>query len=88
MLTDYIQAALRQAKYELMENGKFFAVVPSCRGVWAEGDTLEECREELQSTLEDWLLLGLQLGHKLPVINGINLNRKAPTREPAYAKAR
>ena len=87
MLTDYIEAALRQAKYELMENGKFFARVPSCRGVWAEGDTLEECREELQSTLEDWLLLGLQLGHKLPVLNGINLNRKASTREPAHAKA-
>lgn len=51
------------------------------------GDPLEECREELQSTLEDWLLLGLQLGHKLPVVNGINLNQKASTREPAYAKA-
>jgi predicted RNase H-like HicB family nuclease len=87
MLTAYIQAALRQAKYELMENGKFFARVPSCRSVWAEGGTLEDCREELQSTLEDWLFLGLQLGHKLPVINGINLNRKALTREPAYAKA-
>jgi hypothetical protein len=37
--------------------------------------------------LEDWLLLGLQLGHKLPVIDGINLNRKASTRELAYAKA-
>lgn len=48
---------------------------------------MEECREELQSTLEDWLLLGLQLGHKLPVVNGINLNQKASTREPAYAKA-
>ena len=84
MLTDYIRAALRQAKYELMENGKFFARVPSCQGVWAEGGTLEDCREELQSTLEDWLLLGLQLGHKLPVIDGINLNRKASTRELAY----
>jgi len=41
----------------------------------------------LQSTLEDWLLLGLQLGHKLLVIAGINLNRKASTREPAHAKA-
>ena len=87
MLTDYIQAAMRHAKYELMENGKFFARIPSCRGVWAEGSTLEDCRDELQSTLEDWLLLGLQLGHRLPVIDGINLNRKAAAKEPAYAKA-
>ena len=61
----------------------FFGGIPPCQGVWAEGQTLEECREELQSTLEDWLLLGLQLGHPLPVIEGIDLNRK----EPSYAEA-
>ena len=83
MLTQYIQAALRRAKYELMENGRFFARIPECPGLWAEGPTLEECREELQGTLEDWLLLGLQLGHALPVIDGIDLNRK----ELAHAEA-
>jgi hypothetical protein len=41
--------------------------------LWAEGKTLEKCREELRSTLEDWILLGLQLGHPLPVIDKINL---------------
>lgn len=83
MLTQYIQQAMRHARYELMENGRFFARISECKGLWAEGATLEECREELQSTLEDWLLLGLQLGHKLPVIDGLNLNRKARM----YAKA-
>jgi len=29
---------------------------------------------ELHSTLEDWILLGLKLGHILPMIDGINLN--------------
>jgi len=83
MLTQYIQQAMRHAHYELMENGRFFARIPACKGLWAEGATLEECREELQSTLEDWLLLGLQMGHKLPVIDGLSLNRKTP----AHAKA-
>ena len=82
MLTEYIQKAMRQAKYELMENGRFFARISGFEGLWAEGPTLEDCREELQSTLEDWLLLGLQLGHTLPVIEGIDLNRK----EPAHAE--
>ena len=82
MLTEYIQKAMRQAKYELMENGRFFARIAGFEGLWAEGPTLEDCREELQSTLEDWLLLGLQLGHTLPVIEGIDLNRK----EPAHAE--
>jgi len=83
MLTQYIQQAMRHAKYEIMENGRFFGTIPECKGLWAEESSLEACREELQSTLEDWLLLGLQLGHTLPVIDGIDLNR----RETAHAEA-
>ena len=71
MLSQYIRAAMRHARYELMENGKYFGSIEPCRGCWAESANLEDCREELQSTLEDWLLLGLQLDHRLPVINGI-----------------
>jgi predicted RNase H-like HicB family nuclease len=86
MLTEYIKQAMRKAHYELMENGRFFATIPKCRGLWAEGTTLETCREELRSTLEDWLLLALQLGHELPVIGGINLNRT--NRKSAHAQTR
>jgi hypothetical protein len=75
MLSEYIRAAMRKAKYEVMENGHYYGWIETCRGCWAEASNLEDCREELQSTLEDWLLLGLQLGHRLPVIDGINLNR-------------
>ena len=32
--------------------------------------------DELRSILEDWIILGLKLGHRLPVIDGINLNKK------------
>lgn len=80
MLTDYIQRAMDKAHYELMENGRYFGSIPGCDGVWAQGRTLESCRHLLQETLEDWLLLGLQLGHKLPVIGGINLNRSLSRR--------
>jgi predicted RNase H-like HicB family nuclease len=80
MLTDYIRRAMSKAHYELMENGRYFGNIPGCDGVWAHGKTLESCRDTLQSTLEDWLLLGLQLGHKLPIIAGINLNRSAVRR--------
>lgn len=76
MISEYLSAAMRHAHYELMENGQFYGSIPECQGCWAEGATLEECREELRSTLEDWLLLGLQLGHPLPVIGGLDLNRR------------
>lgn len=86
MLTDYVERAMRLAHYELMENGRFFGHIPKCKGAWAEGKTLEACREELQSVLEDWILLGLHLGDKLPIIDGINLNRP-PQRKLAHAQA-
>ncbi len=85
MLTEYIEKAMRRAHYELKEDGRIFATIPKCKGLWAQGKSLEECREELRSTLEDWLLLGLQLGHTLPVIDGINLNRT--NRKPSHAQA-
>ena len=41
----------------------------------AFGQSLRECESELRSTLEDWILAGLKLGHKLPVLAGIDLNK-------------
>ncbi|MFH0814366.1 MAG: type II toxin-antitoxin system HicB family antitoxin, partial [Pseudomonadota bacterium] len=43
-----------------------------------------ECENELQSTLEDWIFVGLKLGHQLPVIDGFDLN-KEPIHEPMAA---
>jgi len=55
-----------------------------CKGVIAFAPTLRECEDELRSTLEDWILVGLKLGHPLPLISGIDLN-KEPRREPVEA---
>ena len=82
MLTQYINAAMHEAHYELMENGRYFATIPACKGLWAEGPTLEASRDELASTLESWILVGLQFGDSLPVIAGIDINP-----QPAYAEA-
>ncbi|RMD95535.1 MAG: type II toxin-antitoxin system HicB family antitoxin [Calditrichaeota bacterium] len=81
MLSDYIKAALSLAVYEKLDDGSYAGRIPICKGVVAFGKTLQECRDELQSMLEDWILLGLKLGHELPVINGIDLNQE-PQIEP------
>lgn len=73
MLTNYIQAAMRQAKYELLEDGTFYGSIPSCKGVWSSEDSLERCREDLQEALEGWIILGLRHGHSFPEIDGVNL---------------
>lgn len=70
MLTSYIQAAMHKAIYELLEDGTFYGEIPRLQGVWG-APTLEACRENLQDALEEWTLLGLQLGHILPVLGGI-----------------
>ena len=84
ILTDYVNQALAQAAYDKLEDGTFAGRIPACTGVVAFGTTLAECEENLRSTLEDWILVGLKLGHALPVIGGIDLN-KEPQREPVEA---
>jgi len=77
MLTEYVNKAMRLAHYELMENRRYWGEIPVLQGVWAEGETLEGCRDTLREVLEDWLLVGLRRGHTIPVIEGIDLNQKA-----------
>lgn len=84
VLTEYVEQALAQAMYDKLEDGTFAGRVPPCKGVIAFGDTLRQCEKELRSTLEDWILVGLKLGHVLPVIGEIDLNQE-PVREPLDA---
>jgi len=76
ILSEYVEKVMAQAVYDKLENGTFAGRIPSCKGVVAFGKTLRECEDELHSTLEDWILVGLKLGHPLPVIEGIDLNRE------------
>lgn len=81
ILSDYVELALQEAEYDKLEDRTFAGRIPSCKGVVAFAATLRECESELRSTLEDWVLVGLKLGHELPVLANINLNR-APAYEP------
>lgn len=80
ILTEYVDQAMAQAEYDKLEDGTFSGRIPACQGVVAFGARLRQCQDELRSTLEDWILVGLKLGHSLPVIAGIDLNME-PTRE-------
>ena len=77
MLTNYIQAAMRKAKYEILsDDGTFYGEIPDFNGVWANADTLEACREELKEVLEEWILLSIYKNLPLPVVDGIELRIK------------
>ncbi len=80
VLSDYLKSAMERAEYEKLSDDSYSGRIPSCAGVIAFAATLADCQFELQATLEDWLLLGLKLGHSLPVIGDIDLNQ-GPLRE-------
>lgn len=57
MLTHYIRVAMGHARYEILpSDGMFYGEIPGFHGVYTEADTLEDCREELEEVLEDWIL--------------------------------
>lgn len=77
MLTKYIDTAMRTAKYKILsDDGSYYGEIPKLQGVWANADTLEECRDELQSGLEDWIMFKLELGQTIPSLNGVSISTK------------
>ena len=67
MLTNYIKAAMRRAKYEILpKDGTIYGEIPEFNGVYANADTLEACREELEEVLEEWILL--RVSRQLPLL--------------------
>ena len=70
VLTSYIRAAMRQARYEIVEDdGSFYGEIPAIPGVWANAATLEACREELESVLEGWVLVSIADPSPIPAID-------------------
>jgi len=74
---------MARAHYELLDGGEgFYAEIPGLQGVLAQAETLEACREELASTLEDWLLFRISRQLPIPVLDGLDLSVKE---SPAFA---
>ena len=74
MLTDYIEAAMKKARYEILKDDhSYYGEIPGFQGVYSNADILEECRKELREVLEDWILLRVSRHLSLPVVDGIEL---------------
>ena len=66
MISDYVETALHRARYKLLEDKSFAAIVPGLRGVIATGKTLEDCRAELAEVIEEWILFRVSRGLAIP----------------------
>lgn len=80
-LSKYVEAALRKAEYEKDENGVVIGKVPGASGFFAQGETFEEARANLQDVIEGNVMLALQLGLDIPQIEGVEI------KEIDYAQA-
>jgi predicted RNase H-like HicB family nuclease len=78
MLTEYIEKAMKHAKYEQLEDGTYFATIPGFSGLWANADTEDECRKELRDVLEGWILLHVADHTPLPTVDGLTLEVGGP----------
>ena len=68
MLTEYIDEALCRARYELIDDPEtpYYGEVPDLPGVWASGETLEACRQELKDVIEGWILVSVKQSLPIP----------------------
>ncbi len=66
MLSEFVSKKLGQARYEILEDGTYYGEIIGLKGVWANTKTLEDCRKELQSALEDWIVFKLKDGDEIP----------------------
>jgi predicted RNase H-like HicB family nuclease len=73
MVTKYLRAAMRGAMYELLEEGGYYGSIPGFEGVWADAVSLEDCRDQLEEVLEEWLLFRLSRQLPVPVLDGMDL---------------
>lgn len=73
MLLAYMSRAIEQAEYKRLEDRSWFAEIPGFPGVWANGATVEACRQELLEVLEEWLVLRLRDRDPIPAIDGVQI---------------
>ena len=74
MIREYIDAAMSKAVYKtLSDDGSWFGRIPGFQGVWANNNTLEEGRVELEEVLEEWLLLRISRNLDVPIVDDLDL---------------
>lgn len=76
MIRQYVEQALRGARYDKLEDGTFYGQVPRLRGVIAIGETLEECRNQLAEVVEEWVLVRVAKGLTVPPLGKIAVKVK------------
>jgi MPBQ/MSBQ methyltransferase len=67
---------IQHASMNIGQKARLYGEIPVCNGVYANASTLEDCREQLEEVLEEWILFRVSRNLPLPVIDGIEITIK------------
>jgi predicted RNase H-like HicB family nuclease len=74
MLIEYVEEALRRARYEIIDDEEpYYGEIEELKGIWATGKTLEECRNNLKDVIEGWILLSIKKGLPIPKLGDFEI---------------
>jgi predicted RNase H-like HicB family nuclease len=76
VIRQYVDEALRSARYDKLEDGTFYGEVPRLRGVLATAETLEGCRSQLAEVVEEWVLIRVARRLPVPRLGGVQVRVK------------
>ncbi len=76
MIRQYVEEALRGARYDKLEDDTFYGEVPRLRGVLATAEILEDCRNQLAEVVEEWVLVRVAKGLAVPPLGKIGVRVK------------
>ena len=76
MIIEYCQKAIEKAEYKKLEDGTWYAELPGFKGVWSNAKSVEECRKELITVLEEWIILKLRDKDPIPEVDGLKIEIK------------
>ncbi|WP_423950761.1 type II toxin-antitoxin system HicB family antitoxin [Candidatus Binatus sp.] len=73
---EYTNAAMRHAKFEQLDDGRWYGSIPGLTGLWAEGATKDGAAKELRSALDGWLYVNSHISKiTLPAFDGMSPDR-------------
>jgi predicted RNase H-like HicB family nuclease len=92
IVESYVVAALDRAETHQLETGTVLLTVPDLPGIVASGADVHVAYQELYRMLEEWVLLSLARGYRLPVLStasgAVDLNTEASRTLATYHESR
>lgn len=73
MIPEYLNEAMSRATYMRLPEGGYYGTIPGFHKLYGIGESKVDCREDLRSSLEKWLLRRVADHESLPHLGELTL---------------